>query len=59
MEEEVIMNYHETIREEEIAVTMAQTRNLTRENIRMRQRASSSSNEDFVREVRQKPDQQY
>eukprot|EP00972_Heterocapsa_arctica_P082180 12113898-Heterocapsa_arctica.AAC.1 len=51
MDEDIIMNYHETIREEEIAVTMAQTRNLTRQR-------ASSSNEDSVRDVRQKPEQQ-
>eukprot|EP00972_Heterocapsa_arctica_P028527 4196219-Heterocapsa_arctica.AAC.1 len=55
MEEDVIMKYHETIIEEEIAVTMAQNRNFTEENIRVRQRASISSNEDLVRDVRQKP----
>eukprot|EP00972_Heterocapsa_arctica_P068686 10150730-Heterocapsa_arctica.AAC.1 len=47
MEEDVIMKYHETIIEEKIAVTMAQNRNFTEENMRVRQRASSSSNEDL------------
>eukprot|EP00972_Heterocapsa_arctica_P020705 3052625-Heterocapsa_arctica.AAC.1 len=52
------MNYHEAIREEEIAVTQAQTQELMGENSRVRQRASSS-NEESVRDVRQKPGQQY